>query len=687
MSNSVVLERRTDRLFSAAEQPFRTKLRSRIRSNSWPGLYVFPWIVPAGTSLYLKYILMVGTSYGPGGFDIAAQSLGRKEELGFAEKLSFFLVDIIVALIVPIVLLVLGRILSHRLRILLTVMLSAGVTLALYAQLRALAVVGQFLSFPMFVTAIRWGLHEPLAYIPYLGSAGLLVVSVAGAFVAGVFWLVSDTRGSMLQPTREGLASFSGLEGVCLVCVLPLLFVSWLPLFPSTPYHSSVLLRALGAYWHEQDVRTGEFAGLSTSALLFRYREFTHAPSPERDPAYWGKETGANVLFFVLETMPARFLPPDGEMDDLPNLKHLREKSFVAVRHYTTFPRTHEAIFSLLSSWYPSDVTRPFEEQHPDLRVPGIMRTLSAQGYVTAIYSPMRRWGSLDTEMFQVLGVRHQFYPPGALLPPATRPNLRAKWATTRITRDLATKEFMKWDLERCLARGQNFAAVFLPQISHLPYPAVAQIGDLPTRARVILKIEDAWLGELVQMLGQHHQLDNTVIVITGDHGIRTSQEDPSFRSGMIDDYSFHVPLLIYSPKALQHSLTIPWLTSHIDVAPTVLDLLGIERGREFEQGAPIWNADIAKRQTYFFAGSMFGADGYYSDGRFYMRQLMSDSVYASSSQDFHTSDMARKNSAGYSQVSRSLCRMVGLQQVVAAHFSQVAAVRNHLFSSIRPGD
>jgi hypothetical protein len=97
-----------------------------------------------------------------------------------------------------------------------------------------------------------------------------------------------------------------------------------------------------------------------------------------------------------------------------------------------------------------------------------------------------------------------------------------------------------------------------------------------------------------------------------------------------------------------------------------------------------IWNADLAKRQTYFFAYSALGADGYFSDGRFYMRNGMSDSVYASSNQHFQTRDIVRMDSVDYSQVTRSLARMAGLQQVAAAHFSQADGVRSHIFGSGR---
>jgi len=657
------------------------RLTTDQKQANWSGLFVVPWIAPALLSFYLKYILMAPG----GGFSVAAQSLGRKEGFGFLEKLSFFLFDIIVAVIVPVILLMLGRFLPRRLRLPFGVALSAGATLALYAQLRAFRAVGQFLSFQMFWTAVSWGWHEPGAYVSYIGIKGLSTGSALGASLLGGYWWLSKRHTEQAEIVRasrheNGLAT---LEAVFIFCLLPVYVAGWLPRLPSNPYQSSVLLRALSAYWHEQDVQTADFVGLTNAGLLSQYRQLTHAPAPERNPAYWSSSKGGNVIFFVLETMPARFLPADGPMDDLPNFQRLREKSFIGGQHYTTFPRTHEAVFSLLSSWYPSDVTRTFEEQQPNLKVPGIMAALTASGYLTAIYSPMRRWHSLDEEMFREVGVEQQTYPPDALAPPEDRQDLRAAWMKTRINRDVATLQLMKRDIADSLAEKRNFAATFLPQISHFPYPESADNEqDISKRARAILKIEDAWLGELLDLLQQQHQLDNTVIVITGDHGIRTSEEDPNFIGGMIDEYSFHVPLLIYAPKALQHSFNVPWLTSHIDVAPTVLDLLGVERGRDFEEGSPVWNGGLSKRQTYFFASSVFGADGYYSDGRFYMRNLMSDTAYESSTLHFETKDIMPVTLADCTQLSRPLARIAGLQQVSAARFSTAHEVRNQVFGS-----
>jgi arylsulfatase A-like enzyme len=297
---------------------------------------------------------------------------------------------------------------------------------------------------------------------------------------------------------------------------------------------------------------------------------------------------------------------------------------------------------------------------------------LSGHGYSTAVYSPMRWWKSYDKEMFEEVGVQRQVYPSDSAAPPPGP--LRDEWQRSRVTRDLASLQSLKQDLAQTLGQGKHFAYAFLPQIGHIPYPEIPPIQgetDLRKRARGILRVEDAWLGEVLQVLRQYHQLEKTVIVVVGDHGIRTSEEDPAFRSGTIDEYSFHVPLLIYAPRALHQPTEIKELTSHIDVAPTVLDLLGIEKGREMEEGAPIWDPRLADRQTYFLAGTVFGADGYYSKGRYYMRNVMSDTVYDSPVQHFETSDMVPDNVPQHDEVALAIARITGLQEVAAAHSGQ----------------
>jgi phosphoglycerol transferase MdoB-like AlkP superfamily enzyme len=662
----------------------RSEPKPRPRYQVWLGSWLLPLIVPALTSLYVKYCLMRHgmQGLGTGGFRIAARSLGRDLGLGegdgftFWEKLSFFHEDLLVAVFVALVLFVLVTYLQLRWRLILTSVISAVLTLALYVQFRAFQSVGQFVSFRMLLAAFSWGLREPGVYFSYLGIKGLLTISVAAVLVWIALWWFphhDEPVGSVLRADK-GAAVTTCLAVLTLSLALPFSCARGVG---ASPYRASVLLTSLHAFVDEGDVQVSEFASLSSPELVIRYRGLTDAPLPLRNPNFWGKAEGSNVLFFVLETMPARFLQSDGKMDDLPNFRLLRQNSFLALQHYSAYPNTHQALFALFTSWYPSGVTKTFEEQHPDIAVPGMMRTLSNRGYYTAVYSPDRWDGFLDQEMFQGLGVQKQiFAPPGTQDPAILR--------RTRRARDEATLSLMKQDLEQRLTEGRKFAAAFLPQIGHGPLLDGEEhySGEqLEKRERALLETQDAWLGELLQLLKRHHQLEQTLIIITGDHGIRSQEEDPSFVGGMIDEYSFHVPLLIYAPHNLDHPVEIPWVTSHIDVAPTVLDLLGVQEERDFEQGTPIWNPDLANRRTYLLAYAMFGADGYYSDGQYYMWSRMSDSVYVSRQAHFEVSNLVPPNSKTHEDVSRSIARMVGLQQVWASRFSDAKSLRNNLYN------
>jgi len=165
------------------------------------------------------------------------------------------------------------------------------------------------------------------------------------------------------------------------------------------------------------------------------------------------------------------------------------------------------------------------------------------------------------------------------------------------------------------IGRDQRYLAVYAPQIGHAPWPDVVSDGQEKSRAvraRNLIRLQDQWLGELTAMLKAEGRLDHTLIVLTGDHGIRTNREDPAFEPrGVLVDYSFRVPLLVYAPGVLQGPATVDFRTSHIDITPTLLDLLGATHNREFEQGMPLWDTRARDRMLFFWAYDYFGAVGY----------------------------------------------------------------------------
>jgi arylsulfatase A-like enzyme len=645
---------------------------------------VLAWAVPALLSLSTKYHELRSGR----GFRVVAQYLGRTETINstgfsFLEKLSFFRADIlIVCVLFPLLLLILARFLPRRWRIPVLMLLTVAASLALFIQFRALQEVGRFVSFDMLVTAARWATWEHGVTSTYGGAMSLLPV------LAGVAWMIGVASWSARKQKEEGLGRIAAsrmrfVARLVMATVLILAALACISRLPATPYHRSAFFRALAAYEERVDADTREFAGLTMDELVEHYRSLTQAPPPRRDARYWGKARGYNVLFLVFETAPASFLPAGDALADMPNLQRLRENSFVAERHYSTYPYTDRAAFSLFSSWYPSGLMKGFEQQHPNMIVPGLPRLLAPLGYETAYYEPYNWRAEPEEEMFHAMGFQHAVFPDAASFPrPPREDGSQPEWKAVRIARDLAALRLLERDLAGWLGEKRPFVTAVLPQAGHIPWPdsdADARSKTFPQRGRAMLAMQDAWLGELLSLLEQHGQLTNTLIVVVGDHGVRSRQEDPNFASGMLDDYAFHVPLMIYAPRVLDHTERISWLTSHIDVAPTLLDLLGVEQGREFEQGSAIWNSDLQKRATFFLGRHLLGADGYYAGGNFFMWNYMSDAAYAGRQLHFDPAQVLVSSSPAAAEVRRTISRLVALQEIWAQHFASGQLVRGAL--------
>jgi hypothetical protein len=85
-----------------------------------------------------------------------------------------------------------------------------------------------------------------------------------------------------------------------------------------------------------------------------------------------------------------------------------------------------------------------------------------------------------------------------------------------------------------------------------------------------------------------------------------------------MDSNAYQVPLLLYAPGVLEKTTFIDYVTSHIDLQPSILNLLGLADSRYAEQGSPLWDKRIANRKTFFWGNLYTGIDGFYSAGRYY---------------------------------------------------------------------
>lgn len=106
----------------------------------------------------------------------------------------------------------------------------------------------------------------------------------------------------------------------------------------------------------------------------------------------------------------------------------------------------------------------------------------------------------------------------------------------------------------------------------------------------------DRWFGELVAELKKRGVYDNSLIVLTSDHGEEFSERDPNDHYGShgntVYEEQLRIPLIIKLPKGRHAGTRVESLVRNVDIMPTILDMLAITRPRVDMQGQslrPLW--------------------------------------------------------------------------------------------------
>ncbi|HMW00332.1 MAG TPA: sulfatase [Acidobacteriota bacterium] len=104
----------------------------------------------------------------------------------------------------------------------------------------------------------------------------------------------------------------------------------------------------------------------------------------------------------------------------------------------------------------------------------------------------------------------------------------------------------------------------------------------------------DAQIGDLLAMLDQTGQREDTLIVLTADHGEGLNRRVPMHGAvnGGLDEV-IRVPLIFHHPRSLKGNVTVDAPVRTIDIVPTILNLLGItepyDPGFEMVDGRSLW--------------------------------------------------------------------------------------------------
>ena len=116
----------------------------------------------------------------------------------------------------------------------------------------------------------------------------------------------------------------------------------------------------------------------------------------------------------------------------------------------------------------------------------------------------------------------------------------------------------------------------------------------------------DAVISKLLYQLHERGYLDDAVVVITGDHGESLGERGRYSHAHSVWEESLRVPLIVLTfGKARRGSLTARRLISQVDVAPSVLHMLGLPQPTTW-RGVPI-QVEKARRYIHFQQGQAIG--------------------------------------------------------------------------------
>ena len=102
------------------------------------------------------------------------------------------------------------------------------------------------------------------------------------------------------------------------------------------------------------------------------------------------------------------------------------------------------------------------------------------------------------------------------------------------------------------------------------------------------LKSVDEGLGKVLRTLEETGQLDNTVVIFAGDNGFFFGEHGFVNKRAAYEE-SIRIPFVVRYPKLIERGTTVDAMTLNIDLAPSILDLAGVEPPEDMNVQGMSW--------------------------------------------------------------------------------------------------
>jgi arylsulfatase len=336
-----------------------------------------------------------------------------------------------------------------------------------------------------------------------------------------------------------------------------------------------------------------------------------------------------NIILIVIDALRAGNLGCYGEeRDSSPNIDKIADKGVLFEDVYCSWNTTDQSLTTILSGRYPrthgiihhGDRVEPEDlNTFKSLNVRLLPQILKENGYETIAVDWMGRWFEKGFDYYgyklqrnflqkllyyavtvPYLHIRYIATNIGLLRIYAKkrRFNIRSLWKgfkdvlqTFRFSFELARVQdaaFVTGLAEQLIkkVKREKFFLFLHYWDTHSPYycprkflskkKPLSTKDALLSRYRGAVRHADQQIGRLLEILKYERLIENTLVIVTSDHGESLTEHDIFFDHHGLYDVTTHVPLIFYYPNAFSKSKRVKGLVGHIDLVPTLCELLNI---------------------------------------------------------------------------------------------------------------
>ncbi len=341
------------------------------------------------------------------------------------------------------------------------------------------------------------------------------------------------------------------------------------------PVVAKGFLAGLGVHVAE---RSTVSVGVGSSQLSYPAKALISRPS----------SAPPNIIWLVAESLRWDMLTPE----IMPNTSSLAARSINLKNHFSGGNGTRQGIFALFYGLYGS-YWDPFLQAS---RGPVFLTQLMQQGYDLSLYtSATFTYPEFDRTVFAQV--------PSSALQPLIKS--RVAWKkddrnTSRIVDYLAHRDgkqpFMLYMFYESTHARYDFppaSVIRRPYFDDLNYMTMSRselqprISELKNRYVNASHFVDQQLGRVFAALERSALADNTIVMVTGDHGEEFMENGFWGHNSGFSDWQVRVPMVLHLPGAPPAEVTAT--TTHMDVVPTLAPFIGLSGPvRNFSQGLPL---------------------------------------------------------------------------------------------------